>query len=101
MCLVCALYDGSSASCTLRPKIQAPRAGTSTGRLSPAKSLPSELMKLLPLGPSLVALDRLERLLGRYPEAKPTEHFFSSLLLCCRCTEKRKKTPLLLCLSPA
>lgn len=32
-------------------------------------------MQLLPLGASLVALDRLERLLRRHPEAKPTEHF--------------------------
>ena len=53
---------------------EAPRTGQGS-LFSPAKSLPSELMKLLPLGASLVALDRLERLLGRHPEAKPTEHY--------------------------
>lgn len=50
------------------------------GSFSPAKSLPSELMKLLPFGASLVALHRLKRLLGRHPEAKPAEHIFSFLL---------------------
>lgn len=41
---------------------------------APSKSLPGELVQLLPLGASLVALDRLEGLLGVYPEAKPRKH---------------------------